>query len=127
MQGRSGDEGVNAETLGNFQRFGRADYVAGNGARESAGNGPAERPCDRLHAFEVARGRNRETRLDDVDAEVLERQGDLKLLLHGKTLSKRLFAVTQRRIKNHHALGGYIVDHLRAPGMRVEKRRFVRR
>ena len=50
------------------------------GAGKTAGNGAAEHACNALHAFKVALGGNGEARFNDVDAELLERQCDLKLL-----------------------------------------------
>ncbi len=56
---------------------------------------------DRL---EIALGGDREARLDDVDAHLVEQLGDLELLVVGHRGAGRLLAVAQRRVEDHDAV-----------------------
>ena len=69
-------------------------------AREAADGGPVHGRGDITHALEVSRRSDRETRLDDVDAECHERLRDLHLLgeIHART--GRLLAVTERGVED---------------------------
>src|SRR6266852_1699946 len=54
------------------------------------------------HGVEIALRRRRETRFDDIDAELLELPGNNNLLLTCHACSRRLFAIPKRGIKNSH-------------------------
>ncbi len=55
---------------------------------------------DRLHRLEIAVGRDRKARLDDVDAELLELARDRELLVEIHAAAGRLLAVAQRRVED---------------------------
>lgn len=78
--------------------------VLDHGAREAAGNGVLERSCNQLNGFEVALGGNGKARFNDVNAELFERERNLKLLPFGEALRKRLFAVAQRRVEDDYSV-----------------------
>src|SRR5207244_2234983 len=59
---------------------------------------------DGLHRLEVARRRDRKTRLDHVDAEILERVRDLQLLGQVHAGPRRLLAVPQRGVEDDQAV-----------------------
>jgi len=70
------------------------------GSRERRDGG---RPCggdDAAYALEVSGGRNREARLDHVDAEPLELLGDLRLLMRVQGNAGRLLAVSKRGVED---------------------------
>ena len=55
------------------------------------------------HGVEVAVGRDREPRLDDVDAEAIELARQAQLLARGHAEAGRLLAVAQRRVEDAYA------------------------
>ena len=99
-----GDEGVYAEALRGGERLAGGVHVLEDGTREAAGNGGRERAGDRLHRLEVALRGDGEARLDDVNAELLERQRDLQLLSHREALGKGLLAVAQSGVKDDYSV-----------------------
>ena len=99
-----GDEGVYSEVLGGLQCLSGHVDVLDHGAREAAGNGVLERSCNQLNGFEVALGGNGKARFNDVNAELFERERNLKLLPFGEALRKRLFAVAQRCVEDDYSV-----------------------
>ena len=68
--------------------------------RERRDGGSAHGRCDCAHAFEVARGGDGEPRLDHVDPQLVERVGDLDLLVRREDDARRLLAVSQGGVEN---------------------------
>src|SRR6202030_185433 len=69
------------------------------------------------HRLEVARGRDREARLDDVHAEPRELLGDLELLGRVERDAGRLLAVAQRRIQDQYPAG--VIVHVASISLRL--------
>src|SRR6185295_6185138 len=64
----------------------------------------ANHPRDLGDRLEIAVGGDRESRLDDVDPELLEDRGDAHLLVEVHRCAGRLLAVPQGRVEDHHAV-----------------------
>ena len=94
------DEDVDARAAGARERLAGSVDVLDPRPRERGDRRCAERERDLAHALEVARGRAREARLDDVDAEPFELLGDLRLLVRLQRDPGRLLAVAQGRIED---------------------------
>ena len=75
-----GDEGVNARTLGVFQRGGGALDIEGTGTGQGSDLHPGILAADGVHGFKVAIGGDRETGFQDIDAELHQLAGHAKLL-----------------------------------------------
>ena len=69
-------------------------------ARQSADDRMPGELGDLRHRLEIAFGGDREARLDDVDAHVVEKLGDLQLFLERHRRAGALLAVAQRRVEN---------------------------
>ncbi len=110
---RRRDEHMDAGLLGVVDRFPRPVDVLEAGPRERADGRAVHGLRDRLDGLEVALRRDREPRLDDVDAEARELVRDLELLGDVERDARGLLAVTQGRVEDQD------VVHLAA--------RFVRR
>src|SRR5437868_650874 len=80
--------------------FATASPRSSDSAGKSRDGGLVERGGDRADALEVAGGRAREARLDDVHAEPLELLRDGRLLVRLQSDARRLLAVAQRRIED---------------------------
>ena len=99
--------------------FGRpiALDVLGMTARQAANGGVGDLRCDGVDGFEVAIGRDRETRLDDIDAKGLELARDLELFGLCEGGAGRLLAVAQGRVEDayrvHIGLLSRFVGHAR--------------
>src|SRR5436190_1941486 len=63
---------------------------------------------DRLDRLEVARARDREARLDHVDAQPGQLLRDLELLLGVQRDARRLLAVAQRRVKDLYSVHRFL-------------------
>jgi hypothetical protein len=72
----------------------------GVGARETRDHRAVHLTGDGLNGLEVARRRDREARLDDVDAEPSELVRDLELLLLVQRDPRRLLTVAQGRVED---------------------------
>ena len=132
VDGRRGDEGVHARQRRALHRLPRALDVRGLGAGEAADDGDvavgrdvrADDVRDLLHRRKVVRRRDREARLDDVDAQLCEVARDLELLARRQRRARRLLAVAQRRVKDADVVR--VVDsarHVRRPPRRIGRRR----
>ena len=99
VQGRRADESVNTAALGELDGFACAVDIAEVGARQSADDRRLRELGDFRHRFEVAFGRNRKSGLDDVDAHLVEKFGDLQFFFKGHRRAGALLAVAQRRIE----------------------------
>ena len=105
VDGRGGDEGVNARMAGELHGFPGAVDVLGVGAGKTGdlrvlhvlGNG--------LHGFEVAFAGRGEARLDDVDAQHFQLAGDADLFTEVHGGAGGLFPVAERGIENNDAVG----------------------
>ena len=73
--------------------------------RQPAHHRPLEPLGDLRHGLEIALRGDREARLDDVDAHLVEEVGDLQLLLEGHGGAGALLAVAQGRIEDEDAVG----------------------
>ena len=83
-----------------FKRLGCALDVAGRRPRERGDHRPSYRARDLANGLELARRRDREPRLDDVDVETSELLRDLELLRLGERDARRLLAVAQGRVED---------------------------
>ena len=77
-----------------LHRFAGAVDVLLAGPRQPAHHRPLDALGDLGHRREVALGGDREARLDDVDAHLVEEVGHLQLLLEGHGGARTLFSVT---------------------------------
>ena len=118
------DEGVDARAHGALERLRRALDVLSSGAREAADAGLLEIARHRAHRLEIALARDREARLDHVDAEPLELARERQLLVQVHAAARRLLAVAQRGVEDaqdlcsaHSAspLNGLALDRLADP------------
>jgi hypothetical protein len=73
---------------------------------QTADRGGRDRAGDVADAFEVPRRGDRKPGLDDVDAELHERLGDLQLLREVHARAGGLFAVPERGVEDADAAGG---------------------
>jgi hypothetical protein len=86
------------------------DRLAGPGdvlrrrARQAADDRLRHFRRDRAHRLEIAIGCDREARLDDVDAHLLEVPRDLDFFRAGKRRAGALFAVAQRRVEDSYVV-----------------------
>ena len=101
---RCRDEGVDAEVLGRLEGLGAGDDVLVDGARESAHAAVLHGLRDGVHRAEVARGGNGEAHLHDIDAELLEGERDLELLIRVEAGAERLLAVAESGIEYDYAV-----------------------
>src|ERR1700719_4891188 len=98
---------------------GRPDRLAATvdillaGAGKAAHDGALGALCYFVDGKEIALGRDREAGLDDVDTHVVEKLGDLKLLLVGHGGARRLLAVAQGGVEDDDAvlLGPWLRGH----------------
>ena len=82
---------------------------ARDGAREPGDDGVLDAPGDLADRLEIALRGDREARLDDVDAHLVEELGDLELLLEGHGGAGALLAVAQGGVEDQDAvLGGAV-------------------
>ena len=109
VNGAGGEEHVDAVTgsLGERAR-GELDVLEA-AARQGADDRTLHFACHRLHAVEVAARGGRETRLDDVHAELGERARHAQLLGPGHAAPRGLLAVAQRGVEDQHSI--WIYDH----------------
>ena len=78
---------------------GGVDVLAARAGERRDGHG-ADSAADRTHALGVAGRRGCEPRLDDVDAEPLQLDGDLGFLLGPQRDARRLLAVAKRGVED---------------------------
>ena len=102
---RGADEGVDARGPGVFHRLPAAVDILEVGARQPADRGLLRQFGDLGDGGEIAVGRDGKSRLDDVDAHVVEQRGDLQLFLVAHGRAGRLLAVAQRRVEDQDAIG----------------------
>ena len=82
------------------------------GAGQAADHRVPREPGDLAHRLEVAVRGDREARLDDVDAHLVEQRRDLQLLVEAHGGAGRLLAVAQGGVEDQDAvLGGVRVGH----------------
>ena len=87
----------------------RVDVLA-HRARERSHRRAADLACDPPARFEVARRRDRESRLDHVHAQLLQLARDAKLGVRVEVEPGRLLAVAQRGVEDEDAVG-ILVSH----------------
>lgn len=93
MDGGGGEEGVDTELLGHLQRLGGGEDVLFQGAGEGADPAVLDVAGYGLHRFEITRRGDGEAHLHDVNAQPLQGQRDLQLLLDRQAGGKRLLTV----------------------------------
>src|SRR5690606_12470437 len=79
------------------------DVLSGR-ARKACHRGVADRAADLANGLEVAVGSDREARLDDIDPELLQDEGDAPLLLQVHGGAGRLFAVAKGGVEDDDAV-----------------------
>ncbi len=104
VQRRGADEGVDARASGVLHRLPAAVDVAVMGAGQAADDGVLGQAGDLADRLEIALGGDREARLDDVDAHLVEHLGDLQLLVQRHRGAGRLLAVAQGRVEDQDAV-----------------------
>ena len=92
---------------GAVQRLRRALDVLAAGARETADAGLLQLARDRAHRLEVAFARDREARLDHVDAQLFQLARQSELLVQVHAAPGRLLAVAQRGVEDAQQLGAH--------------------
>jgi hypothetical protein len=106
VERRGADEGVDAGRAGvrtaSQQRSMSLKLARARPQTEGVAGGAG----DLAHGAEVALGGDREARLDDVHAHLVEEAGDLELLLVGHGGAGRLLAVAERGVEDADAVGG---------------------
>ena len=100
VQGRGGDERVDAPAPGVFHRLRAAVDVLEGGAGEPGDRGVLHALGDCGHRLEIAFRGDGEAGLDDVDAHRVEHVGDFELFLQGHRRAGRLLAVAQRGVED---------------------------
>jgi hypothetical protein len=93
---------MNTPALSRPHRLRGAQNIRLAGAREPADHRPAYALGNRLHTLEVAGAGNGESGLQHVHAEIRQLLGHPQLLVDIHRKSRRLLAVTQRRIEHDH-------------------------
>ena len=101
---RGGDEGVDARPFRVPHRLAGARDVGGDGAGEPGDDGVLHAPRDLADRLEIALRGDREARLDDVDAHLVEEVGDFQLFLERHGRAGALLAVAERGVEDHHAI-----------------------
>ena len=105
MDGRGGDERVDAPALGVLHGFAGAVDVGVDGAGEAGHGRVLHAAGDGRDGLEVAVRGDGKTGLDDVDAHAVEALGNLELLLEGHGGAGALLAVAQRGVENDDTVG----------------------
>src|SRR6204780_5216661 len=100
MQIGSGEKNVQARLGGRFERAERSIHVILTGASQGGDAATSNFGGDGAHGIEVTRRSNGKASFEDVDTQrfQLARQLQLFRAMHGE--SRRLLAVTQRRVEN---------------------------
>ena len=96
----STDTGMYTSTLSELQGLGRHVDISLDRPCQSANRRPSNRFRDFNHTIEIARTRNGETRLNHVDAQLLEGPGNLYLLYRIQLTTWHLLTISQRGVKN---------------------------
>ena len=104
VQRRGADEGVDARPLRVPHRLPAAVDVLEVGAGEAADHRVLRHLRDAAHRLEVAVRGDREARLDDVDAHLVEERRDLQLLLERHGGAGRLLAVAEGGVEDEDAV-----------------------
>src|SRR5262249_3122187 len=104
VNGRGGNEGVNARTPGVPYRFAGARDVGRYGACEAGDHGILHSPGDLGDGLEIALRGDREAGLDNVDAHRVEKIGDFELFLKRHSRAGTLLTVAERRVEDHDAV-----------------------
>ncbi len=107
MDGAGGQEHVDATLRRGRHRLRDQFDVAAVATREAADDGSLHLARHRVDALPVAARGGRESRFDDVHAQVRERARHPQLLGLRHAAARRLLAVAQRRIEDHHAFTGH--------------------
>ena len=121
MQIGGGEKRVNARPRGRLERVRRLLDVLPAAAGERRNRGPPNLPRHLLHRFGVRRRSDGEARLDDVDAQRIERLGQCDFRRHVHRESRRLLAVAQGRVENDYT--GRSISHapvVAGPGLEVK-------
>jgi hypothetical protein len=104
MDVRRGDERVHARALRVAHRFGRPLDVSRMGTRQACDHRALDLAGDRPYGLEITGGGDRETSLDDIDAEPRELLGDLQLLGGVQLDPGRRVSVSQGGVEDLYAV-----------------------
>ena len=91
---------MNAWMLGGLDGLCSTLDIHLGGSRETTNDGAFDLFRDRLDRFKIAIARDRKTRLDHIDAELLELSRKRQLLLKVHAAARGLLAITQSRIED---------------------------
>ena len=103
VDGRGGDEGMDAAALGVAHGFGAAADVFFIGARQASDGGAFTNAGDGFDGFEIANRGGGEARFDDVDADLVQEAAQLDFIVQGHGCAGRLFAVAHGGVENENA------------------------
>src|SRR5689334_14420596 len=120
MDVAGGDEGVDARAGGLLDRLPGAVDIAWRGAGKRTDRRALDGAGDLSHGFKVAPGSDGKARLDHVDTQARELQGDLDLLLRVERDPGRLLAVAQGRIEDQYSVRFGVLAHVTPSGSRLE-------
>jgi hypothetical protein len=122
----SGEVAITVWTRPRLANFRAAVDVLGMRPRQAGDHGVLGAPGDFADRLEITLGSDREARLDDIDAHVVEHLGDFELLLEGHGGARALFAVAQGGVEYNDAVLVGLVHggHRKIPlGVRCFERR----
>ncbi len=100
MDGAGGEKDVNPRHSAQFQGFPSAIDVGVVAAGQAADRGAADVGGDFANRLEIAGRGDRKAGLDDVDAQIDQRLGDLHLLGQVHARAGRLLAVAERGVED---------------------------
>lgn len=104
MDWRRGNEGVDTPLAGMAHRFTGPVDICGDGAGKARHGGALDLLGHGHHGLEIAIGGDREPGLDNVDAHIVKRFGNLELFIQCHGGARRLFAVAQRGVEDEDAI-----------------------
>ncbi len=108
VYGARGKEYVQTPALRVSQRLAGLLDVARGTTGQCADHRPLDLPGDHLHGLEITRRGGGKTGLDNVDAQLCQRQRHPMLLLQIHAASGGLFAIAQRRVKYDQSVSHYL-------------------
>ncbi len=108
MDGTGGQEHVDSSLFGVNQRFLRPLNIVVQTAGQSADGGPISiSPCDFRDSFKVSGRSDRKSGFDHIHSQFHQRTSHLQLFAGVHAATGRLFAITQRGIKNDDPVTGH--------------------
>ena len=110
VQGRGGNEGMDAAPFRTFEGLGRSRNISVVGSGQRTHGGVFDRIGNRVHRIKIAVGAGRKTGLDHIHLEALQLTGDAQLFVFGHRGPRGLLAVAQGGVKNDQ-----LVAHVTSP------------